>query len=99
MTAGAVCNILSGLSAEGKNWNFGTIKRALRATGKDLPGYTAIEIGGGVVNLPRAWKAAVAFADAGEADKVTLFIAPLQPFNASVVCQLENGLCKLRADD
>ena len=72
MTAGAVCDILSGLSAEGKDWNFGTIKRALRATGKKLPGYTVIEIGGGVVDLPRAWKAAVAYADAGEADETTL---------------------------
>ena len=83
MTAGAVCNILSGLSAEGKDWNFGTIKRALRATGKELPGYTAIDIGGGVLDLPHAWKAAVAYADAGEADKITLFTtstdAPFQP--------------------
>ncbi len=83
MTAGAVCNILSGLTVEGKSWNFGTIQRALRATGKALPGYTAIEVGGGVVDLPRAYKAAVAYADAGEADLATVFTvrtdAPFQP--------------------
>ena len=83
MTTGSVACILSGLAAEGKVWNFGTILRALRHTGKTLPGYTAIDVGGGVVDLSAAFKAAAAYSDAGEPDELTVIKvrteAPFQP--------------------
>lgn len=80
-TTGATALMLSGLVAEGKTWNFGTVKRALIATGKPLAGYTRIDVGGGVVDVPRAWKALNAYADAN--DPVTIYTvrteAPGQP--------------------
>jgi len=83
MTTGSVACILSGLAAEGKSWNFGTIQRALRRTGRKLPGYSAIDVGGGVLDLPAAFKAAVAYSDAGESDELTVIKvrteAPFQP--------------------
>lgn len=82
-TAGAVACILSGLQQTGRDWNFGMIKRALIATGRPMEGYTRIDVGGGVVDLPAAFAAAIAYADAGEADLVTLYTvrteAPGQP--------------------
>ena len=75
--------MLSGLNTEGLGWNFGTVKRALIATGRPLPGYSRIEAGGGVVDIPRAWDALRAFAEAGEGDLVTIYTvrteAPAQP--------------------
>jgi len=83
MTTGSVACILSGLAQEGKSWNFGTIQRALRHTGKRLPGYTPIEVGGGVVDISSAFAAASAYSDAGEPDELTVIKirteAPLQP--------------------
>jgi subtilisin family serine protease len=83
MTTGSVACILSGLSKEGKSWNFGTIQRALRHTGKRLPGYTPIEVGGGVVDLPHAFDAARAYSEAGEPDELSVIKirteAPFQP--------------------
>jgi tripeptidyl-peptidase II len=82
-TAGAVACILSGLHQTDRAWNFGTIKRALVASARPMPGYTRIDVGGGVVDLSAAFAAAKAYADAGEADLVTIYTvrteAPAQP--------------------
>lgn len=82
-TTGACALMLSGMNAEGRSWNFGTVKRALIATGKPLEGYTRIDVGGGVVDVPRAYAALTAYADAGEGDEVTIYTvrtdAPGQP--------------------
>jgi hypothetical protein len=82
-TAGASALMISGLQANDKGWNFGTIKRALISTGKPLEGYTRIDIGGGVVDVERAYEALVSYADAGEAGQVTIYTvrteAPGQP--------------------
>lgn len=82
-TCGAAALILSGLKVRDLGWNFGTIKRSLVVTGKPLPGYTRIDVGGGVVDIPRAFAAAVDFAEAGEDETVTIYTvrteAPGQP--------------------
>jgi tripeptidyl-peptidase-2 len=82
-TCGAAALMISGLKAENQGWNFGTVKRAIIATGKPLPGYTRVDVGGGVVDIPRAYDALVDFADAGEDEIVTIYTvrteAPGQP--------------------
>ncbi|RKZ13455.1 hypothetical protein DRQ32_01560, partial [bacterium] len=82
-TCGAAAMMLSGLVQTSKDWNFGTVKRALIATGKPLEGYTRIDVGGGVVDIPRAYEALVEYADSGEAGQVTIYTvrteAPAQP--------------------
>jgi tripeptidyl-peptidase-2 len=82
-TAGAVALMLSGMRAEQKSWNFGTVKRALVATARPLDGYTRIDAGGGVVDVARAFESLNDYADAGEAEQVTLYTvrteAPGQP--------------------
>ena len=82
-TCGAAALMLSGLQAEERTWNFGTVKRALVATGKPLPGYTRIDVGGGVVDVRRAYAALNDYAEAGEAGQVTIYTvrteAPGQP--------------------
>jgi tripeptidyl-peptidase-2 len=81
-TAGSVACILGALRGQNKGYTFGTIKRALRATAKPLPGYSRLDVGAGVVDLPAAYETAAALADAGEAQRVTLYKvrteAPLQ---------------------
>jgi subtilisin family serine protease len=81
--AGSVACMLSGLVAEELEYNFGTIKRSIVASGQDLPGYSRIEVGGGVLDLPAAFEAAKAYARAGEAGLVTTYeietTAPFQP--------------------
>jgi tripeptidyl-peptidase II len=82
-TAGAVACILSGLQQQGLGWSFGTIARSLRSTARDLPGYTRIAAGDGVLFLPDAFEVAVAYAEAGEDELVTVYTvrttAPGQP--------------------
>ncbi len=82
-TAGAVACILSALHQQDLSWNFGTILRSLQATARSLPGYTRIEAGTGVLDLPKAYEAAVAYARAGEAETLTIYRvrtdAPGQP--------------------
>lgn len=72
-TAGGVACMLSGLSVERRGWSFGTIKRALQSTARPLPGYTRLDVGAGVVDLPAAFAVARAYADAGEPERVTLY--------------------------
>lgn len=82
-TCGAAALMISGLVQEGLDWNFGTVKRALMSTGTPLPGYTRIDVGGGVVDVPGAWGALVDYARSGEAGQVTIYTvrteAPAQP--------------------
>jgi len=55
-TAGAVACLLSGAQAEGLTVHWGMVKRALILGARPVPGLNLLDQGGGLVNLPGAWK-------------------------------------------
>jgi len=53
--AGLAALLLSGLSASDSPWDGGTIRRALMASARTLPGATVLDQGAGLVDVYRAW--------------------------------------------
>ncbi|GMV40454.1 MAG: serine protease [Myxococcales bacterium] len=68
--AGAMAVILSAMAEKGVTVHQGIVRRALRYAGRPLPGYTALDQGGGLVDLPAAVALAERLAQSDEAQRV-----------------------------
>jgi tripeptidyl-peptidase-2 len=55
--AGAMALLVSAASAEGAPWSWAVLEQAVRGTAEPLSGFTALDQGAGVIQVPEAWKA------------------------------------------
>jgi tripeptidyl-peptidase-2 len=55
--AGVVALLLSAARAEGIDWNWATVRQALRGTARPLPGFSALDQGAGLIDVNPAWTA------------------------------------------
>ena len=68
--AGAAAVLISACEQENIPWNGALIKRALKNSAEPLPGYTALDQGSGVVNIPQALEIMRTYARRQEAQKL-----------------------------
>ena len=68
--AGAAAVLISACRQENIPWNGALIKRALKNSADPLPGYTPLDQGDGVINIPRAFDIMKIFAERNEVNKV-----------------------------
>ncbi len=54
--AGVMALLISGALAESRPWTPGLLKRALRESARPIAGYSSLEQGAGVINVPAAWE-------------------------------------------
>ena len=73
--AGAAAVLISACQQENIPWNGALIKRALTNSAVPLPGYTPLDQGDGVINIPRAFEIMKTFADRDEIHKVLDYTA------------------------
>jgi len=83
-TAGAVALLMSAAWQEGLAINGPMIKKALKNSARLLPGYSVIEQGSGVINIPDAWELYKTYIRAGEHQKLMDYeVSTLSPFYTS----------------
>lgn len=57
MGAGSMALLISAARDEDVAWTWGTLRQALKGTARPLPGYSLLDQGSGVLNVPGAWEA------------------------------------------